>query len=296
MLTYLQPPQPSLGLDRIANALRRYVPAGCAETSDASAAELTIIYAIGRRDHVQRQVAEIASRGGEYAMIQVCLKSTMNPDAWEWMQVWETAKTVWSYYDLDQALNESNSDPSLRYHMPCDFLHAPLGVDARVFYPREQSRVYVVATSGVSRLQESVRECELATELVDRRMLHLGPKVTGKGWVDCKSGLSDDKLAQYYSACEFVSGLRRTEGFELPAAEGLLSGCRPLLFDTPDYRFNYKEWGVYLHEGTRQEVVDQLVQLFKQGARPVTTDEREEAAHWFNWERVCGEFWQRCLA
>lgn len=183
------------------------------------------------------------------------------------------------------------------------FLHAPLGVDSSVFkfYEGRDDKYahggngYVILTSGLSRLQESVRECEIASDIVERHMFHLGRRVSGRPHVTCAEGMSDLELAKVYSTCEFVSGLRRTEGFELPAAEGLLCGARPILFDSANYRFNYKDWGLYIREGSRQEVVDQLVDIFKQGAEPVTTHEREEAAHWFNWERVCGEFWQRCL-
>src|SRR6185369_4878162 len=103
MLVYLEPPQPSLGLDRIASALRRYLPAGVSETTDPNAANLTVIYAIGRRDHVQRQVAAILERGKQYAIVQVCLRSTMSPNTDDWWEIWDCAQVVWSYYDLIKA-------------------------------------------------------------------------------------------------------------------------------------------------------------------------------------------------
>jgi hypothetical protein len=127
-------------------------------------------------------------------------------------------------------------------------------------------------------------------------VLHLGVNLEHRyPNIRCISGVSDEELADNYAGCDFVSGLRRTEGFEIPAAEGLLCGARPIVFDTPDYHFNYREFAEYIHEGTRQQVVDQLVELFKRGARPVTAHEREEAAHWFNWERIVGGFYQRLL-
>lgn len=303
MKIYLTPPQPSLGLERIATALRRYAPPHVSISTFPRNVDLTVIYAIGRRDAIQRQVEDILSRGKKYAIIQVCLKSTMTPDPWDWMQIWEGATVVWSYYDLDRMLNEDNDDPSTKFHMPCEFYHAPLGVDAEVFYPRMPvtaiqalfSKTFIVATSGSSRLQESVRECELAAEQVSGRMFHLGRRVTGKNHVVCDKDLSDDDLAAYFSDCEFVSGLRRTEGFELPAAEGLLCGARPIVFDTPDYHWNYGPHAEYIKETDRQGVVDQLVELFKRGARPVTAEEREQAVERFNWEKIVGGFYERLL-
>lgn len=301
MRVYLQPPQPSRGLERIATALRRYAPAGVEILSFPRNADLTVIYAIGRRDAVQRQVRDIKRRGKQYAVIQVCLKSTMNPSVDGWADIWDEARVVWSYYNLAREWDRAGFDTDGGWKFPQHFYHAPLGVDTSVFYYRgwrpdtDYNDAFVVATSGQSRLQESVRECVLAARKVNKSVFHVGRRAEWYPDVTYSNGCSDDELAGYYSQCSFVSGLRRKEGFELPAAEGLLCGSRPILFDNEDWRWNYKDWGLYIHEGSRQEVVDQLVQLFKQGARPVTAHEREEAAHWFNWERIVGEFWGRCL-
>lgn len=311
MRVYLTPPQPSRGLERIATALRRYAPASVEILSFPRNADLTVIYAIGRRNAVERQCVDVWRRGKKYAIIQVCLRSTMSPQVDDWLQtpdkkladegfegIWQNVHVIWSYYDLNQACvddgwsleHDGDSMWSIK-----QFYHAPLGVDASVFYPRVTEKEFIIGTCGLSRLQESIRECILAAKEVDQEMFHLGMDMTFYDNVVWAKSIDDESVAQAFSRCEFVSGLRRTEGFELPAAEGLLCGARPILFDTPDYRWNYKLWGEYIHEGTRQEVIDQLVKLFEQGARPITAHEREEAAHWFNWERVCGEFWARCL-
>lgn len=296
MKVYLQPPQPSRGLQRIADALQRYAPAVIEVTPYHSEADLVVIYAIGRRERIAGQTRHLLERGRRYAIVQVCLRSTMSPDTRDWLGIWEHAVVVWSYYDLFKATIEDG----IYVQGMNNLLHAPLGVDSSVFNPNsQQEKMFAVATSGVSRLQESVRECVMAAKesnLAEGEVLHVGQSAKWfDGQVTYTNGVNDRMLATYYSACHFVSGLRRKEGFELPAAEGLLCGARPVCFDSPDWRFNYCDWAEYIHEGTRQEVVDQLVQLFKQGARPVTQQEREEAAAWFSWERVCGEFWRRCL-
>lgn len=307
MRVYLQPPQPSRGLQRIADALQHYAPSTIEVVDDPTRAQLTVIYAIGRRDHVERQCQEILEQGKKYAIVQVCLRSTMSPSTWDWLNIWQGAHLIWSYYDLrrihemedgagcgyfetQEQMDRSDSDEYLGI-----FMHAPLGVDSAIFYPRNVPKAYTIATSGSNKLQESIRECALAAREVNGHVYHLGNPRRWYGNMTYSNNVDDHRLAAAYSACEFVSGLRRTEGFELPAAEGLLCGARPIVFDTPDYRWNYREFAEFIHEGTRAEVVDQLVQLFKQGARPVGAAELEEARYWFNWERVCGEFWQRCL-
>lgn len=304
MRVYLQPPQPSRGLDRIAHALARYAPPQVEVCQFDRNVDLTVIYAIGRRDHIERQCREIVGRGKKYAIIQVCLRSTMSPSTWDWLNIWQGAHLIWSYYDL-RRIHEMEDGAGCGYFETQEqmdrsdeylgiFMHAPLGVDSSVFYPQPTSKDYIIISSGYNRLQESIRECYLAAEAVGMECANLGKEIK-QPFVHSYNNIDDATLCWLYNKCHFVSGLRRTEGFELPAAEGLLCGARPIVFDTPDYRFNYREFAEYIHEGTRAEVVDQLVQLFKQGARPVSEVEREEAAHWFNWERVCGEFWARCL-
>ena len=296
MRVFLQPPQESRGLQRIADALAKHAPPGIAITNTHAEADLVIIYAIGRRDRIAGQTYHLLERRKKYAIIQVCLRSTMSPRTEDWQGIWWNAKAVWSYYDLEQATEDDGGYPA---RLP-NFLHAPLGVDSTVFYPNSvQGKIFAIATSGVSRLQESVRECVIAAKesgLAEGEVFHVGKSAKWfDGQVTYSNGVDDRMLATYYSACHFVSGLRRKEGFELPAAEGLLCGARPVCFDSPDWRFNYKHWAEYIEETDRQGVIDQLVQLFKRGARPVTPHEIEEARHWFNWERVCGEFWARAL-
>ena len=296
MRVYLQPPQQSRGLQRIADALTRYAPATVEVTPFHDEADFVVIYAIGRRERIWGQTRHLLERGKQYAIVQVCLRSTMSPDSRDWAGIWKKAAVVWGYYDLEQAAETDELGGGAIFKRLVNFLHAPLGVDSSVFYPREKlGNYYIIATSGLSRLQESVRECVLAAKEVDGAIFHLGRQVKWDDSIHYSNDCDDNELARQLSICEFVSGLRRKEGFELPAAEGLLCGSRPIVFNTPDYHFNYKNWAEYIEETDRQGVIDQLVQLFKQGARPVTQHEREEAAHWFNWERICGEFWQRCL-
>ncbi len=292
MKIYAEIPQPSRGLDRIRSALVRYCPDDVEFVKDERVADLVVIYAIGRRDRIERQAKQILSRGQRYAVIQVCLRSTMSPSTRDWLAVWQQAEVTWSYYDLEQAMwDDGNRKGSQVPH----FYHAPLGADADVFdgaHAGLKANKFIIATSGESRLSESVRECWLAAEAVDREVIHLGPLHPPKH-VTPINNATDGQLAVYYANCEFVSGLRRTEGFELPAVEGLLCGARPIVFDTPDYRWCYGDHAEYVHEGTRAEVVDQLVTLFRRGARGVTEEERADAVERFNWATIIGGFYDR---
>lgn len=292
MRIYLTPPQPSLGLERIATALRKYAPPNVSVSTFPRNVDLTIIYAIGRRDAVERQVKNIIRRGDNYAIVQVCLRSTMTPRCDDWLYIWENAAVVWSYYDLDAALREDNCDGVMERF---NFYHAPLGADAEVFVADPNvKKLFTIATSGLSRLQESVRECRIAAGEVGGCTFHVGPAVyNAPNCIVFSDGCNDNQLAASYQQCSFVSGLRRKEGFELPAVEGLLCGARPILFNSRDYRHWYEPFGEFIEETDRQGVVDQLVELFKRGARPVTAEEREQAVERFNWKTIVEWFYER---
>jgi glycosyltransferase involved in cell wall biosynthesis len=293
MKVYLTPPQPSRGLERIAAALRRYAPPNVTVHTFPRNNDVTIIYAIGRRDAIERQVNEILRRGQRYVIIQVCLRSTMTPMTKNWRLIWDNAAVVWSYYDLNAAIMADGGTGTVG-----NFYHAPLGADAEVFVANSKvKKLFTIATSGLSRLSESVRECRIAAGEVRGCTFHVGPRVYNMpSCVVFSDNCNDIELSASYQQCEFVSALRRTEGFELPGIEGLLCGARPICFDTPDYHWNYGEHAEYIHEGPRQEVVDQLVELFKRGARPVTEEERARAVKRFNWETIIGGFYQHIAA
>lgn len=288
MKIYLTPPQPSRGLQRIADALTKYAPADVTIVSTEAEAELVVIYAIGRRDAVGWQCHNVLSQNKRYAIVQVALRSTMTPLIRDWLIVWDKAAVVWSYYDLNQAIADDGVVGGLG-----NFYHAPLGADANVFKPTPSGKLkHLICTTGASRLSESVRECALAAGIVGGHGIHLGSKLRLGDHFDCYYDVSDRVVTELLSDCKFVSGLRRTEGFELPAVEGLLCGARPILFRTPDYLRWYEPWGEFIEETDRQGVVDQLVELFKRGARPVTATERAEAAVRFNWETIISGFYE----
>jgi len=274
-------------LEKVCNALTRYAPDEV-EFASPEDADLVVLHVIGRRDKVMRSVEAMQAAGQKYAVIQYSVKSTQKPQTSDWIRLWRGAQLVWSYLPLD--------DWCLMEWTPRDFnfYKAPLGVDPSVFYPRPRERKFTIGTCGPSALIESVREAALATQAVDGHMFHLGPELNREG-VTCYSDIEDDYLASLLSECQFVSGLRRTEGFELMAAEGLFCGARPILFWKGHYTQWYEHWGVFIKEGSREKVVEDLVKVFREGTKPILEERFLMAKEWFNWETIIGGFWDRCL-
>lgn len=253
--------------------------------------DIVVLFCNGLRDHQQTLAERCLARGQRYAVVQIALRTTKHPSTDQWRGLWGKAATVWSYYDLQRWVHE---DGGRTYDFP--FYHAPLGVDASIFRDRKQLRTYTVCTSGQRRSQEGVGECDDAAKAVGGMVFQLGPQFEMRAPTTFITGISDDMLATLYSKCKFVSGLRRHEGFELPAAEGLLCGARPVLFDQPHYRMWYEPWGEFVREEDPGSVTRQLIQLFQIGPRPVSAEERAAAAAIFDWQSIVRGFWAEVLS
>lgn len=265
----------SIAIGRTVDALVRHAPATFKFVSDPKESDLVVINVNGR---LKQTTKLIKSYDKPYVIIQYALKSTLNPDIDDWLSLWHGARLVWSYYDLQP--NGFN------------FYHSPLGVD-ETFKKHSSNKKYIIATSGIGYLQESVRECILAAEAVNHRVFHVGPVVTKRTNVDFANGMSDEELAKNYSACEFVSGLRRKEGFELPVVEGLVCGARPIVFDAPHYRQWFRDFAIFIPEASRDEVVQSLIEIFKKDPKPVTDVEILEARARFDWNKIVKGFWEQ---
>ena len=280
-------------IDRIADALKKYVPEGIELVQSEEEADLVIIYAFGLRRGVKHHTERLLKAGKKYAIVQICIRNTPNPKTEDWLPIWQKAQLVWSYFDLNRYCVEDGNLGNFKFYF------APLGVDAEVFKESMVDKNYIVASSGHGFSRESMREIVLAAREADpgelRKIFHVGQQMNVGDDIVYSNGMSDEKLAYNYSQCRWVAGLRRTEGFELPVIEGLLCGARPICFDKPHYRTWFASLPEYIPEGTDEEVIKSLVKIFKEPVRPVTKDEKDYVRAFFNWKAVSEGFWRRLI-
>lgn len=283
----------SQGIHRVARALRQYAPPDIQIVETPEEADLRIGHVVG-----QLGMQEWCSQG-PYALIQYCLRTaeehlsgtTFDPNSNPglWYPIWRNARLTWSYYDLPSYIMESRGVgmDGIRFY------HAPLGVDGTVFKPSQPPRkLFLIGTSGYVADSESVGECYRATSARSAMLFHLGPNLNLGAGVVYGNGMTDDILAAFWSQCSFVSGLRRFEGFELPALEGLVCGARPIMFDKPHYTQWFGEHAEYVPEVPSDELVDHLLELVSKPVRPVTPAERSLVVQTFDWKKIVTGFWE----
>lgn len=272
---------------RTAEALKRYAPPWVEFVCEADA-QLVFLHTIGY-DAVDYSF-KLQAQNKHYAVLQYCLRTTQRPNTREWVTFWALSRGVFSYYDLNALAREDG----ITRDIP-KFVRVPLGVDSNVFYPRPMlHHPYLAFTSGYVAQSECLEEVADAAARVNGLVFHLGPAGTVNRDNNFSAlDISDDELAQKYSASRYVTGLRRTEGFELPCAEGLLSGCRPILFDRSHYRDWFGDFAEYVPEGGPATVTNALEEIFRRPYRAVCEPEIARAREIFSWEKFANAVWRQ---
>jgi glycosyltransferase involved in cell wall biosynthesis len=277
------PEQLSRAMYRVANALERYALDDVFIVQEPAEADLLVLHVIGR------EALELASKlGRRYAVIQYCTGG--GADLAAWRPLWARAKLTWSYYDLAA-------------HMPAgaEFYRAPMGLDPifrQSILPWPPGRDVGVLTSGYvnGRGQESIEEPTRAAQALGLEAVHLGPRPDGVSddlTMRCYYKLADTELRKLYHRCRWIAALRYVEGFEMPAAEGLACGARPIVFDRADMRDWYQDHAVFVPECSGEMLTARLKRIMSKPPRPVTPEERAVVLERFNWKTIIAGFWQR---
>lgn len=298
MRVFITPPRvESRSIGRIASELQRYAPTHIEFVRRREDADLVVLHVIGRRDQMLRAAAQCRERKQAYVVNQYCLRSTQKPYTSDWFSLWSDARCVWSYYDLPQWVADDQN--TFSFH---NFYHSPLGADASVFTARKpDTPPFLIGMTGYTPGIECLHEVVDAVYNIRIRhgeghIFHLGTPLTfGMQFTTSATNITDRELAQSYANCRYLSALRRIEGFELPAAEALLSGTRPIMFDRPHYRQWFAGHAVFISELDSRSVTAQLCEVLETRPTSVLADERAFLAERFNWRTIAQEYWRRCL-
>lgn len=283
MKVYVENFLPDSAITRILVALKRYMPQEHELANSKKGADFVIVCAYGHRRKIKYYTERLLAQNKKYAVIQLSIRSTPNPKTEDWIPIWRKAELVWSYLNLPELCNEDGVEANF------NFYYAPLGVDAKIFKETKSKRKFIIAGTGTG--SQSSQECKneviSAARTLGKNIFQLGYGIRSD--VAYSNGMDDKMLAYYYSHCEFVSGLHRVEGFELPVIEGLLCGARPICFDRPHYRHWFDKLAEFIPEDGN--ITDNVRKILQKGAKPVTDKEKEYVKSHFDWKTICKGFW-----
>lgn len=279
---------------RVANALERFAPSTVEIGGSPSAnyCDLQILHVIGA-DAIE-YAQSLRERGMKYAVIQYCLQ-TAGGEIGDWAEMWSNADLVWSYYDIGE------------FAAGVFFMYAPLGVDdvfrSSTLATRKSQPPLVLTTGTVHGPgAEAILEVWQAAHIAGIQALHIGPeRIEGFNAADypstwrARQNVSDEELAALYASATWVSGLRHVEGFELPAAEGVCCGARPILFDQPSQHQWYDSLAEFVSDRSGEPLVRDLVDVFENSNPRLSQRDIDYARTWFDWEPIASGFWQGAI-
>lgn len=293
---------------RVSNALERHMPTyvRVAGSPSPNYCDIQVLHVISH-DAIE-YAARLRAAGTRYIAIQYCLR-TAGGNPRDWIDMWSGAEFVWSYYDLEYyyfntcahiASEHLASADHVLPRVPFRFMRAPLGIDD-TFLPTPRHLLakepMVVTTGHVSGAgAEPIAQVWEAARRVGMRSVHIGPpRVAGTDAQPDASyqGIADESLANIYRRARFVAAMRHVEGFELPAAEALACGTRPIVFDQPAMRTWYDGLATFVPDtcGDSHGLVTYLANTFHTSSSVVTDEMRAEAVNRFDWSVICRRFW-----
>jgi len=181
------------------------------------------------------------------------------------------------------------------------FARVPCGVDPETFIDAGQPRAHAIFIHGFvgTYFQEGqtlpagepIDECLQACARLSRSFIYAGGHREGV----VNSYVEDDaQVAILYNQCQYVQGMRWRDGFECPVIEGLLCGCRPIVFNYESARFWFGDHTIML-EPDPESLEDQLATVLGTDPTPVSYEERDLFARKFAWKKVAKDFWDAVL-
>ena len=258
---------------------KSYAPINYEFTTDSNISDFQII-------DITRISDKYYINNEKYIVLFHCFGEWSEENPSEYYDLFKNAMFVYSHIDL------ASLYPTLDSHK---FMRGPWGVQPDLWRKIESnnSRFEILCTGEIAST-EGIEECIAACDMMNTELLHVGNNLryTNKSYIN-KSKLTQDEMMLAYNDSKWVSALRRIEGFEKPAMEGLLCGARPICFDTPLYRYWYGDLARYVKEGTHKETSLDLINVMKTQYAPISIEEREKAIKRFSWVNVSKRFWDK---
>lgn len=267
-------PHWGIAFKRISHALHVYAPENIQWTQDKDAADVHLIHVVGEGE------IPLLTSNKPKIIIQHCYFTAGAP-AVNYAQYWKDSLLTTSFHNLP-----NYTDINFPFH------HMPWGADPEVFnlLPYVPRKYKIVATGHVAE-SECIDKVFEACVKTNNILLQTGQNF---GWNNNHYRhtpyLRNGDFTLLLNSCEYVSALRVIEGFELMGIEGLFCGARPIVPDDPTYDW-YRQYGHTID--TKRDIVEQLVEILKTPATPLTPEEYTEVTERFSWKNIIRNFYAR---
>jgi len=174
-------------------------------------------------------------------------------------------------------------------------LETPWGFEPSIFFREGWPRGYKVLATGYVADSEAIDACYDACIQLGVRICHVGGFIRDlprHSLYERLEGVPDPLLRRLYSSSEYVSGMRREGGFELPVIEGYACGAQPIVFDHSTMKKWYSDFVLYVPPVPRPDLTKALAEIL---AKPGGVDPKPEILERFYWKPIMARVWTRLL-
>ena len=261
----------SQSIHRVYNALKIYKPSDVEFTGIPEEADLCFLHVVGVGSLGQLSHIPLEKQ----VFIQYCYLTTEEWYRSEWPNTWSKVNHVFSYYNLPSIIQQSMNN----------FTLIPMGYNPAVFNYMPTEKRYLCLVTGYVSESEYIREVYDACVELGGDCVHVGPDFGwGKHYVNF-NGISDAAMCSLYRQSRWVAGMRISEGFELPALEGLACGIPAIILDMPCYRDWYGESNDVYWVNPSEPVYPQIVKAIS------TIPQGVASSLPYTWDKVTSEIW-----
>lgn len=202
----------------------------------------------------------------------------------QWEELWKNARMSISFHPLDTYTKEK-----------MNFLRVPLGADPKVFVPNSNKDKKVFMTGHVD-WSECLDSVYFACERTNNMVYHTGHNFKwNTNYYKFLPELDDQRFARLLGSCQYVTGLRRIEGFEAHCMEGAMCGSVPIIPIAPTYDF-YDGIGIFVNtEVPKEDLITALADIFTREYKSLSAEVVEYVRHTFDWGTIVPNMFSEVL-
>jgi len=276
-------------MERIRTAFIRYRPKDVTFASSLMGDPIHILHWMGQnpRQHTKRDEA--------------CMSVATLPVTKKYIVIAHIGNPHYPQHDINYqkllagALKVITFDRRILGYKGSNIIETPWGYEPNIFFKHPCLKTYKILCTGYVADSEGIDACWDACGKLSSKLCHVGgklPEVKEGRWYDRFEGISDQEMRRLYNSSEYVSGMRREGGFELPVIEGYACGCQPIVFDQPTMRKYYSDFALFVPNVPRYELTKHLVKLLlpRKSIKP-----DPEILKRFRWKTVMAKVWTQIL-
>ena len=200
----------------------------------------------------------------------------------KWVELWKQCKLIISFHDC-KAYTEGK----------INFFMSPLGAEPDLFPIGTQPRFYSIFSTGHVAETECLDKIFDACVCANRKMIHTGENFKwDNNHYQFLGYMEDPWFASLLQKVKYVSGLRRTEGFEMHCIEGAMTGAVPIIPFIQTYGY-YKDFGIFID--MNKDITQQLINILLSDYKPLSLEQINYVRDRFSWKRICNDIYNRII-